>query len=95
MSDETSSSRAGQVYRTTPGSTDVEIDLREPRSRFFVRVEGGTAGRAEARFGEQRWAAKHYWREDEAGVELMAYEFDEPVPAGRFILHVPVTVPTV
>jgi hypothetical protein len=84
----------GEEILTKTVSTEVALDLARPETRLRVRIPGGTAGRAEARFGTQSWAAKHYWQEGEPGDESMVYEFDGPIPAGRVLLVVPVTSET-
>jgi hypothetical protein len=65
---------------------EASLELPEPRSRLLLRIPAGKAGRAEAIIDERSWAAKHYWQQ-EPGV--MAYEFDEPLPAGRIVVRVP------
>jgi hypothetical protein len=68
------------------GGLEVTVNLSAPQSRLLVLVPAGKAGRAEAVVHGRSWAAKHYW-EEEPGV--MAYEFDEPLPAGAILVRVP------
>ncbi|HET9597589.1 MAG TPA: hypothetical protein VFP65_18515 [Anaeromyxobacteraceae bacterium] len=63
------------------------LHLPAPRARLLLRVPAGNAGRAEAIIDQRSWAAKHYWQQ-EPGV--MAYEFDEPLPAGPIVVRVPI-----
>jgi hypothetical protein len=65
---------------------EASLDLPDPRTRLRVKLPPGEAGRAEAVFGRQSWAAKHYWSEDD---DVMVYEFDEPLPAGSVLLRIP------
>jgi hypothetical protein len=68
------------------GILEYSVTLTEPQSCLRLRLPAGEAGRAEAIFGGRSWAAKHYWREDNA---ILACEFDEPLPPGRILLRVP------
>jgi hypothetical protein len=69
-----------------PGVVEASLELPAPQSRLLLRLPAGEAGRAEALIDGRSWAAKHYF-EQERGV--MAYEFDEPLPAGRIVVRVP------
>ncbi|HET9594108.1 MAG TPA: hypothetical protein VFP65_00930 [Anaeromyxobacteraceae bacterium] len=66
---------------------EAKLHLPAPRSRLLLRIPPGNAGRAEAVIDGRCWAAKHYWQQ-EPGV--MAYEFDEPLPAGPIVVRVPI-----
>jgi hypothetical protein len=65
---------------------EARLTLKNPCSRFRLRLPPGDAGRAEARFAEQSWAAKHYWQEASGDT---VYEFDEPLPAGPVSICIP------
>ncbi len=65
---------------------EATLTLSRPESRLRVLLPGPHAGRADAVLGTSIWAAKHYWREQDGS---MVYEFDEPLPAGRITLRVP------
>ena len=65
------------------------IRLSEPRGQLRIR-DPRRLGRAEAQFGGQRWAAKHYWAEGSDADRITIYEFDELLPAGDIELVVPV-----
>lgn len=77
------------LSRSAPSSTGVleaSVAITEAQSRLSLRLPSGKAGRAEAKFGKQSWAAKHYWQEAPG---VMTYEFDEPLPAGPITLRIP------
>jgi hypothetical protein len=65
---------------------EASVNLPGPRTQLRVRLPAGQAGRAEASFGQHRWAAKHYWNE---GDGVVVYEFDEALPAGPVVLRIP------
>ncbi len=67
---------------------EASLTLSEPQSLLRVRLPGGAAGRADAVLGTRTWAAKHFWQEQGG---IVVYEFDEPLPAGRITLRVPLS----
>jgi hypothetical protein len=68
------------------GTLVAKVLLQEPQPRVRVLLPPGKAERAEARFDERNWAAKHYWQA-EPGV--VVYEWDQSLPAGPIMLHIP------
>jgi hypothetical protein len=71
---------------SSAGVLEAAVTLTEPQSRLRLRLPPGKAGRAEAVFHKQSWAAKHYWQE---GPDITIYEFDGPLPAGTITLRLP------
>ena len=75
------------------GAVEAALVLPAPRRQILVRHSPGSVpGRAEATHDrgsrQERWNAKHFWRVDD---ETVAYEFDEPLPAGEVRLRVPLS----
>jgi hypothetical protein len=71
------------------GRLQIQLCLPEPRACVVLRLPAGTVGRAEARFGGQRWAAAHSWTEETDDGRVALFEFREPLPAGEVCLVVP------
>jgi hypothetical protein len=65
---------------------EASVTLPAARTRLRLKLPPGEAGRAEAVFGRQSWAAKHYWQEDDG---VTVYEFDEALPEGSVLLRIP------
>jgi hypothetical protein len=88
MNNDNDSDGAVDLTGAAIGEARVEasVDLPAGQARLRVKLPPGEAGRAEAVFGRQSWAAKHYWNED-GGVTV--YEFDEPLPQGSVLLRIP------
>jgi hypothetical protein len=72
----------------TAGGQTLEalLNLPGPQSRLRVKLPPGKAGRAEAVFAKQSWAAKHYWNEADG---IVVYEFDQPLPEGDVLVRIP------
>jgi hypothetical protein len=71
---------------TTGAGLEASVTLPAARARLRVKLPPGEAGRAEALFGRQSWAAKHYWSEEDG---VTVYEFDQPLPEGSVLLRIP------
>jgi hypothetical protein len=71
------------------GRLQIQLCLPEPRACLVLRLPTGTVGRAEARFGGQRWTAAHYWTEESDEGRMAMFEFKEPLPAGEVCLVMP------
>lgn len=73
---------------TTERTIELELLLDSAQSQVRVRVPDGRPGRAEALLGSRNWAAKHFWTQSDGQT---VYEFDEPLPAGRVRLRIPLS----
>lgn len=86
----TTTNDAPSATASPDGTVEVELVLDSAQTLVRVHVPTGRAGRAEALLGGRNWAAKHYWTDDDGQT---VYQFDEPLPAGRVRLRIPVTGP--
>jgi hypothetical protein len=69
---------------------EMQVTLEAATSRVAIHAPSDGLGRAEARFGKQNWAAKHYWGEGQDQEQITVFEFDEALPAGPVTLRIPV-----
>jgi hypothetical protein len=71
------------------GTLDAQFVFDEPTTRLALRVPAGAVGRAEARFGDQCWAAAHYWQGRDGASDIATFEFSEAIPAGEVHVLIP------
>ncbi|HEY0707384.1 MAG TPA: hypothetical protein VGG33_11340 [Polyangia bacterium] len=69
---------------------ELKVNLEAATTRVAIHAPGDGLGRAEALFGKNSWAAKHYWSEGDEDQQVTVFEFDEALPAGPLTLRIPV-----